>query len=107
MKRFPILLLLLAASSAQAELPALIPREVLFGNPERAEPQISPNGMQIAWLAPDKNGVLNVWADSIPPAQAHPVTNETQHPVRWYQWADDGKHLLYLHDNGGDEIDYL
>src|SRR5262245_36796429 len=37
----------------------LIPRDVLFGNPERAAPQISPNGKLLAWLAPDQ-GVLNV-----------------------------------------------
>lgn len=38
----------------------LIPREVLFGNPERADPQISPDGTQLGYLAP-VNGVLNVW----------------------------------------------
>jgi hypothetical protein len=38
----------------------LIPREVLFGNPERADPQISPDGSQIGYLAP-VDGVLNVW----------------------------------------------
>ena len=38
----------------------LIPREVLFGNPERADPQISPDGKQLGYLAP-VNGVLNVW----------------------------------------------
>ena len=38
----------------------LIPREVLFGNPERADPQISPDGSQIGYLAPVE-GVLNVW----------------------------------------------
>ncbi|MEP6708523.1 MAG: S9 family peptidase [Verrucomicrobiota bacterium] len=107
MKRLALVLLSVSALTIRAELPLLIPRAILFGNPERADPQVSPDGKQIAWLAPDKNGVLNVWADSIPPAQAHPVTNETQHPVRWYQWADDGKHLLYLHDNDGDEIDHL
>jgi hypothetical protein len=32
-----LLLLVLAAGSAQAELPALIPREILFGNPARAD----------------------------------------------------------------------
>ncbi len=38
---------------AQEKLTApLIPREVLFGNPERANPQISPDGTQIGYLAP-------------------------------------------------------
>jgi len=38
----------------------LIPREVLFGNPERTSPEISPDGTQLGYLAP-VDGVLNVW----------------------------------------------
>src|SRR5438552_3077490 len=34
----------LSASFAQAELPPLIAREVLFGNPERTNPHLSPDG---------------------------------------------------------------
>ena len=30
---------------------SLIPREVLFGNPERTNPQISPDGTQLGYLA--------------------------------------------------------
>ena len=106
MKRL-LLLLLLFAASAQAELPALIPREVLFGNPQRLDPQISPDGSQLSWLAPDKNGVLNVWVSTIEGADPHPVTNEPSYPIHYYRWAADGKRILYLHDNNGDEIDHL
>ena len=53
MNRFGFVALLLALSSARAELPPLIPREVLFGNPALAHPEISPDGAQIAWLAPE------------------------------------------------------
>src|SRR5688500_15353253 len=38
----------------------LIPRAILFGNPERASVQLSPDGKYISWLAPS-NGVMNVW----------------------------------------------
>ena len=38
----------------------LIPRDVLFGNPERESPRVSPDGTRLAWLAPVE-GVLNVW----------------------------------------------
>lgn len=107
MKRFSIFLLLLAACSAQAGLPALIPREILFGNPERAEPQLSPDGQQIAWLAPDKNGVLNVWASALDGTNSHLITNETHRPIFWYAWGGDAKHILYLQDNAGDEINHL
>ena len=41
--------------------PPLIPREILIGNPERASPQISPDGRFVSYLAPDKNNVLQIW----------------------------------------------
>ena len=48
----------------------LIPRSVLFGNPERIQPRISPDGGSLAWIAP-KDGVLNVWvAPILAPADA-------------------------------------
>src|SRR5207248_465286 len=58
-------LLSLALSAARAELPPLIPREVLFGNPERVSPQISPDGRRLAWIAPNTNNVLQVWVKTI------------------------------------------
>ena len=33
----------------------LIPREVLFGNPERVSPHISPDGTRLAWIAPHRS----------------------------------------------------
>ena len=42
-----------------AEPPPLIPREVLFGNPEIIGVSLSPDGRRIAYLAPDQ-GVLNL-----------------------------------------------
>ena len=44
----------------------LIPRRILFGNPERISPRISPNGASLAWIAPH-NGVLNVWTAPVGP----------------------------------------
>src|SRR5262245_18743622 len=38
----------------RADLPPLIPRDVLFGNPERTSPRLSPDGTRLAWIAPDK-----------------------------------------------------
>ena len=45
---------------AAAEPTPLIPRDVLFGNPDKASPKISPDGKRLAYLAPDE-GVLHVW----------------------------------------------
>ena len=107
MKRLSFILLLFVVASATAKLPPLIPREVLFGNREKAEPQVSPDGTQISWLATGKNGVLNVWASTLDGKNAHAITNEAHRPVHWYFWAPDGKQMLYLRDNDGDEIDHL
>src|SRR5262250_389765 len=85
----------------------LIPRRVLFGNPERISPRISPNGTSLAWIAPH-NGVLNVWTAPVGPDgvdwdSAQVVTNDTDRGIRVFRWAHDGRHLLYLQDTGGDE----
>ncbi|MBA2742946.1 MAG: S9 family peptidase [Chthoniobacterales bacterium] len=79
---------------------------MLFGNSEKSSPQLSPDGDQIAWLAPDK-AVLNVWASTVGGENPHLVTNETERPIHWYSWAANGTHILYLQDNGGDEINHL
>ncbi|HMF29492.1 MAG TPA: hypothetical protein VKE42_12005, partial [Candidatus Cybelea sp.] len=52
-------LLLAAPLAVRADLPPLIPRAVLFGNPQKASPAISPNGAMLAYLAPS-NGVLSI-----------------------------------------------
>jgi dipeptidyl aminopeptidase/acylaminoacyl peptidase len=81
----------------------LLPRRVLFGNPDRAQPKLSPDGKRLAFLAPHE-GVLNVWvgpADD--PGAAKPVTAEKARGVRVYEWAFNSRDLLYLQDKGGDE----
>lgn len=83
-------------------LPPLIPRDVLFGNPEKAGAQISPDGRRLAYLAP-VDGVLNVWVGETEGDNYQPVTHDTDRGIRVYSWAHDDKHLLYLQDRGGDE----
>jgi len=90
------------AAMAQTGVP-LIPREVLFGNPERAAGQISPDGKWLSWTAP-VNGVMNVWlAPASNPGAAKPVTNEKVRPIRQYFWSPDSRTVLYIQDKGGDE----
>ncbi len=86
----------------------LIPRSVLFGNPERTSPQISPEGVALAWIAP-RDGVLNLWVAPIGGTTgvdwdaARPVTEDTDRGIRSFAWARDGMRLLYVQDAGGDE----
>lgn len=81
----------------------LIPREVLFGNPDKAAARISPNGRRLAWLAPDQ-GVLNVWVAPLDNLDAaKPVTADRKRGIRIYHWAFTNEHIIYLQDVGGDE----
>ncbi|MGH9180667.1 MAG: S9 family peptidase [Acidimicrobiales bacterium] len=85
---------------------ALIPRSVLFGNPERISPHLSPDGGRLAYVAP-VDGVLNVWVATLDHdgtiGDATPVTDDRDRGIRMYFWAHDGRHLLYVQDRGGDE----
>ncbi|HMG56939.1 MAG TPA: prolyl oligopeptidase family serine peptidase, partial [Kofleriaceae bacterium] len=81
----------------------LIPRALVFGNPERRAVTLAPDGKHLAWLAP-LNGVMNLWVAPVDKLDsALPVTEEQTRPIRQYSWAFTGKHLLYQQDSGGDE----
>src|ERR1700735_3640328 len=80
----------------------LIPREVLFGNPERADPQISPDGKQLGYLAP-VDGVLNVWIRTLGKTDDRAVTADKHRGIRNFLWQYDNQHILYTQDLGGDE----
>jgi dipeptidyl aminopeptidase/acylaminoacyl peptidase len=86
----------------------LIPLTVLFGNPERVSPRLSPDGTQLAWIAPH-DGVLNVWLAPISAQHgvswdaARVITDDTDRGIRQFAWAHDGRHVLYVQDTGGDE----
>ncbi len=94
----------LTTSSQGTEMTAkLIPRDVLFGNPQRAQARLSPDGKYLSFLAPVE-GVLNVWvapADDLEAAE--PVTEDKLRGIRGHSWAYDCKHILYNQDKGGDE----
>lgn len=81
----------------------LIPRTVLFGNPERTAPVISPDGTRVGFVAPWE-GVLNVWVAPLGDlAAARPVTRLGGHGVRAFLFGEDDRTLLYLRDEDGDE----
>src|SRR3954451_24843546 len=93
-------------ANLKTSLPPLIPREVLFGNPEMAQPRLSPDGRRLAYLAP-VDGVLNVWVgpvDSLVGSEDYsPVTKDRKRGIRIYFWAEDNEHIVYLQDVGGAE----
>src|SRR5487761_738764 len=72
----------------------LIPRNILFGNPERTSPELSPDGTRLAWVASD---------ETVDWPAARVVTVDRDRGIRRFTWAHDGRHLLYMQDTGGDE----
>jgi len=87
----------------RADAPPLIPREVLFGNPEKVSPQISPDGKRLAWIAPDPKNVLQVWVKTIGGTDDKVVTADKKRGIRRFFWAEDNKTIIYLQDTDGDE----
>ncbi|CAN5131326.1 S9 family peptidase [soil metagenome] len=101
-----VLFVSLASTMAlgQGGLPPLIDREILFGNPEIAGAQISPDGKFIAFRRPHKD-TMNIWvkrADE-PFEKARLITNETKRPIPGFFWSRDCKFILFVKDNAGDE----
>lgn len=95
---------------AMTTSPELIPREVLFGNPEYASPSLSPDGKYLSYLAPSPDlGVLNVFVRDLsePQGTARQVTNDASRGIRRAFWAEDSETMLYMQDREGDENFHL
>jgi dipeptidyl aminopeptidase/acylaminoacyl peptidase len=81
----------------------LIARKILFGNPDKSAPKLSPDAKRLAFLAP-KDGVLNVWVTAGSDiASAKVVTDDRKRGIRRFFWAYTNQHIVYLQDEGGDE----
>ena len=67
---------------AASGLPPLIDRELLFGNPEIAGAQLSPDGKYLAFLKPWKD-TRNIWVKGPgePFSSARLLTTEAKRPV--------------------------
>jgi len=91
------------ALAADAATTPVISREILFGNPERTSPKLSPDGKRFAWIAPDDNNVLQVWVKTVGKEDGKKVTADKKRGIRQYMWAQDDRTLLYMQDSDGDE----
>ena len=97
-----LIILSIATQSALAQLPTLIPRTILFGNPEKVLPAISPDGKLLAYVAPDQ-GVMNVWARTIGQTDDHVITADRKRGISVFYWQPDSASILYTQDQNGDE----
>jgi dipeptidyl aminopeptidase/acylaminoacyl peptidase len=110
-----LLCLALAASPSAAQstkdtkdsavdLPPIIDRELIFGNPEIAGAQLSPDGKFLAFQKPWKD-TRNIYVKGVDERfeAARLLTTETKRPIPEFFWTRDGKYILYVKDNDGDE----
>jgi dipeptidyl aminopeptidase/acylaminoacyl peptidase len=104
---FVVALAVAGVATARAELPPIISRDLLFGNPERIEPKVSPDGRRLAWIAPDKSNVLQVWVKTIGQEDGRAVTADKRRGIRRYVWAYDDRTIIYQQDSDGDENFHL
>lgn len=81
----------------------LVPRAVLFGNPRRSSPEISPDGRWLGYLAPHE-GVLEVWVGPLDgSSDPVPVTEDRGRGIPAFGFCHDDRTLVYLQDEDGDE----
>jgi dipeptidyl aminopeptidase/acylaminoacyl peptidase len=102
----PLVALLFGAAVARAEPAPLIPRAVLFGNPERSRPQLSPDGKRLAWVQPDAHDVLQVWLRTLGRDDGKAITS-SKRAIQKFSWSGDGASILYTQDADGDEDFHL
>jgi dipeptidyl aminopeptidase/acylaminoacyl peptidase len=90
--------------TSPAGLPALIDRELIFGNPEISGAQLSPDGKYLAFQKPWKD-TRNIYVKGVdePFNAARLLTAELKRPIPGYFWSRDSKYILYVKDNDGDE----
>ena len=83
----------------------MIPRAVLFGNADRENVQISPDGRFLSYIAPaSPRGVMNVHVAPVDaPDVARAVTHDGGSGIYEYSWARGGDAILYRQDAAGDE----
>lgn len=90
-------------SVSNSDQPPILNRELFFGNPEISAGQLSPDGAFISFMKPYE-GIMNVWVKRFdePFDNARPLT-DSRRPLYGYAWSEDGKYILYVKDNDGDE----
>lgn len=81
----------------------IIPREVLFGNADKSNVQISPDGKYISYVA-SYEGVPNLYIAKIDNLQdAKLITKDKGRGVTSYGWTYNPNFMFYIQDKNGDE----
>lgn len=102
-KILTLLTLIIGMQMISAQETPLLDRDLFFGNPEISGGQLSPDGKWISFMK-EYDGIMNIWIKSFdePFEKARPLT-DSKIPLYGYFWSEDGKYILYVKDNDGDE----
>lgn len=68
--------------------------DLLLGPPENSVPEVSPDGMRLAYLRYD-SGTPNIWLGLLHSKTSEPITHFDS-GVRFFDWAHDGRHILFI-----------
>jgi dipeptidyl aminopeptidase/acylaminoacyl peptidase len=95
---------LVGLGPAQAQKAELVARKVFFDNPDYLNVRVSPDGQNLAWIAPI-DSVNNLWIAPVADiSAARPVTRITGRSIgTYFRWAYTNRHLIFFRDNDGDE----
>ncbi|MEM1283227.1 MAG: S9 family peptidase [Chlamydiota bacterium] len=103
---YKFLLSFLFVFTSLSSIEPITPRETFFGDFEKSQVQINPDGTKISYLA-SVDGILNVWIGDIDKDNAKPVTSIKNRNPSNYFWSANGDYILYLLDSGGDENEHI
>jgi dipeptidyl aminopeptidase/acylaminoacyl peptidase len=103
---FVMVSILGAIPSCKARQPPLLPRAIILEESERGNPELSPDGKEIAYIAPS-NGVGNIWLKTVGKNDDRVVTHDAKSGIDYCVWQSDGEHMLYYQDQNGDENRHL
>ena len=103
-----LLILGAAAAAARAQRAPRIPLKDFFDNPKISSAAISPDGRQLAFLAPEGNR-MNVWVGDVARNldSAKAITHYTQRGIMHFVWTRDSRYVLFEQDREGDENVHL
>ncbi len=78
--------------------------EDFFRNPDKSSFNISPNGLNIAYMKPweEGNRMMNIYVKSMNSNEEHRLTNASERSIYGFGWLSDER-IAYVQDKGGDE----
>uniref|UniRef100_A0A7E4WBH5 Prolyl endopeptidase n=1 Tax=Panagrellus redivivus TaxID=6233 RepID=A0A7E4WBH5_PANRE len=90
--------LLLVGSTAE-----IIPRSLLFSDQKYSSVSLSPDGNVLAYLAPNEEGISNIYTRCVTCQHTKVVTFDNKRHIGGFQWTAVPDLMLFYQDTDGDE----